>query len=258
MEAGAGAGSGAGWENSNARASTTTRRYFEGELRSLRDKLGEKDVSLAKASRIQKELRWSLELYHRELSVIRGGGGSQGAPQLRDSRADTADGRFRSPAADLSSTSTSLQSTGTSASTHDSALAGAGETNPWYSPLPARNTARPPSLTPESPAPLPPPRRKATRQGAVVVAGTGRRARDSSLPADGGRRRARASRSSSSSSPSSPAREPYAAQRTVSDADRLSALLGAENSAHTHPHTHTLTHSHTHTCPGGVHMYVCI
>jgi len=30
------------------------KRYFDGEVRSLREKLSEKDVSLAKASRIQK------------------------------------------------------------------------------------------------------------------------------------------------------------------------------------------------------------
>jgi hypothetical protein len=33
------------------------KRYFDGEVRSLREKLSEKDVSLAKASRIQKVLK---------------------------------------------------------------------------------------------------------------------------------------------------------------------------------------------------------
>jgi hypothetical protein len=71
-EAGAGGEHAPGGESEEEQTKGLAQRFFDGEIEALRTKLGQKDVSLAKASRIQKELRWSLDLYNRELSLLRG------------------------------------------------------------------------------------------------------------------------------------------------------------------------------------------
>jgi len=227
MDSGAGAGrAGRGAHQQEDARASTTKRYFEGELRALREKLGAKDVSLAKASRIQKELRWSLELYNRELAMIRGSAaGSRGlSPPWRASPAPRAG---RSPPAFRASASP-LSASASGASTHSSTLGDVGAASLWHSPVPARDAARAASATAESPAPVPPPRRRrVSRQGALVVAGAGRSASPS---AAGGRRRARAARSSSSSSVSPrPGRGRNPAHQAVGSAEPWRALLGAEN-----------------------------
>jgi hypothetical protein len=135
------------------------KRYFEGELRQLRDKLSEKDVSLAKASRIQKELRWSLELYNRELSMIRGGGGSSSSSR----------GRTRSNGA--AGASEEEEVAAGSRAHHASELEDVGATNLWYSPLGAMDTGLSgDSLPPSTPAPVPPPRHKKPLRSAKSAA----------------------------------------------------------------------------------------
>ena len=183
-----------------------TKRYFEGELKSLRDKLGEKDVSLAKASRIQKELRWSLELYNRELSMIRGASSAK----KQDPRAGNRRER-ESPAANR----TGPQDV--------------GATSLWYSPLPDGNgTAS--SYAVDSPAPVPPPRRrKPNRQGALGIAGAdmlGGLSESSPSPPPV-RRDWNVSSSSSSSPPSERGR--LRTPRETDENETWQALFGPEN-----------------------------
>ena len=188
----------------------------QGELRSLRDKLSEKDVSLAKASRIQKELRWSLELYNRELSMIRGGSASkEKQPERRRSRSPAASIDVESvsrggPSIETMHLSSSREAPhGNTAGTHT--LEDIGATNLWYAGT-ARGSA-------ESPAPIPPPRHH--RPAAGRTAGRGGSA--------GRRIEARGASSSSSSSSPAPTRERQAAHKESGDIDTWNTLFGPEN-----------------------------
>jgi len=145
------------------------KRYFEGEVRQLREKLGEKDVTLAKASRIQKELRWSLEVYNRELAMIRGGG--RRVVGVHDEAAGSHEAARPRRSAEYASGEAAVgEAAAGTAPAHAKALGDVGAHSLWYSPL---------GSAPDSPAPAPPPRHNKphlSSAGRGRLAGAGRMA----------------------------------------------------------------------------------